>query len=177
MNRDPFPFLKAIKNILKQAPELKGTISVNFYGDCDSYNGIYLNEWIKNERLTSSVKIHGNILPGELDAIYMQADILLVFAQGQAKQIPAKIFEYMPYRASIIAVTEPDSDTAKLLENINSCKVTQSNIYEISELILEIYEDKKQGRLVSQIGEIELYSRKKQNKILVSECNRLANEK
>ncbi|MFT6834894.1 MAG: hypothetical protein ACJA0H_000927 [Francisellaceae bacterium] len=168
MNRDPFPFLLAIKNlIIKDIRK----ISVNFFGSCSSWKGIDMKKWLELNEISSYVTIHGTVDSDLLDEIYQDADILLVFAQGQPKQIPAKVFEYLPYSAPILCVSEKDADTTKLLSGIVSAYVVESDEKKIQKIILSI---QKKELSENNIDEIKFFSRVSQNKLLIKECDRFS---
>jgi hypothetical protein len=42
------------------------------------------------------------------------SNVLVNFAQGQRRQIPAKSYDYIAARRDILVITEPDSDVADL---------------------------------------------------------------
>ncbi len=174
MNRDPMPFLKAVKKIKDSKDELSGKLVVDFYGDCFEWGGNNLVNWIKDNGVEGSVILHGRVPVSELTEIYNGADMLLAFAQKQPKQIPAKIFEYIPYSGVILTVAESDSDTAKLINQGGLGRVSSDSIDEIYCSILDVYRDREavKGDTVS-LSKSE-YSRMSQNykliKILETAC-------
>ncbi len=166
MNRNPMPFLEAVREIKNAGGELAEKLIVDFYGDCRKWGGVDLVDWITENKLEEVVLLHGKISVDALGEIYQQADILLAFAQKQQKQIPAKIFEYIPYDGTVLAITESDSDTAKLLNN-DIGKAVDDSVDEIYDLLVNLYVSRKSVPSSSK----EVFSRGFQNKKLINLCN------
>jgi glycosyltransferase involved in cell wall biosynthesis len=117
MNRNPFPLFKAIK-VLSGNPEgYSQNIRLDLYGDCKTWNGTDLNEWISKNNLTDKIKIHSFVESEILDKILSNAHMLVNFAQNQILQIPAKTFEYLKYPAISLAITEKESAVSELMSD------------------------------------------------------------
>ena len=47
--------------------------------------------------------------PGELTAYMNASNVLINFAQGQARQIPAKSYDYLAWRRDVLTIAEPSA--------------------------------------------------------------------
>ncbi len=166
MNRDPIPFFNSIKKIVESADIPREKLVVEFYGDCRVWAGVDLFEWLKNEGLDDVILLKGIVSSDELPGIYKSSQILLAFAQGQPKQIPAKIFEYIPYAGDILTVTEDDSDTAVLLKEFNLGVSVNNQVDSIKKALNEIFKN----RYSSENKNKSEFSRGKQNSKLIELC-------
>ncbi|MFL0796109.1 MAG: hypothetical protein K6L73_01305 [Cellvibrionaceae bacterium] len=166
MNRDPIPFFLAIKKLIDLSIFERKELVVEFYGDCQLWNGIDLSEWLKSENLNDVIQLKGVIKGDLLPKIYCSADLLLAFAQGQPKQIPAKIFEYIPYSGRILAITEKESDTATLLGEYQLGLQADNLEESIVGAIRTIIDEGRQ----SMSERKSLFSREKQNLKLIELC-------
>ena len=172
MNRDPFPFLHAIRDVIEKVPAAADRLLVDFYGQCDSFANIPLGKWIDDNGLGENVRLRGNVDADQLDGIYRDAEVLLVFAQQQPRQIPAKIFEYMPYKTAILAIAENESDTARLLAGIDEYHVVESSTDEISRTLQDLMSVAGKPFPEAALEKIMFYSRQNQNRLLIDECRR-----
>jgi hypothetical protein len=140
MNRDPFPFLEALDRLLNQPKIDQALVEVIFAGDCHSYRGIVLHEWLAERKCRAVVKLRSRVDSDELKHLYQRATLLLNFAEGQSMQIPAKTFELLALGREILTFCEPTSDTASVVSGIDgvSC-VTSDDSGALSVALLDIY--------------------------------------
>lgn len=160
-NRNPFPFLKAIKTIIdgKLLPELE--IEVAFYGDCEYWNGENLREWIKHHDMETYVKLYPPVSREAIRDIMQKADILMNFCQGQPLQIPAKTFDYIGTGKKSLVITEKDSASAALILESGSGIVIDPNQGNIEETIVQFCRSLLEAD--ANIPDVAKYSRERQN--------------
>ncbi len=112
--RDPTQFFAAL-NALKQTGKIrKGQFKVilRATGHDDRYDRI-----IQDHDLQDIVILAPNVAYETALTEMLTVDGLLVFQASNCNhQIPAKIYEYMRARRPILALTDPEGDTAKTLE-------------------------------------------------------------
>ena len=177
MNRNPLPFFEALRLLIESGGIQPDRLSVYFYGDCNTWNEINLCEWVNNHHLHEIVHFMGNVQVEKLHQVYSSASLLLVFAQEQPLQVPAKIFEYIPYSATILAITEADSDTSNFLGANNLGVVSGPTQYEILTALKSIHH---QRNMPAPAGKNNLakikprYSRAAQNRVFIELCKELA---
>jgi hypothetical protein len=122
-NRDPFPFLAALEALLADPGVDASRIDVTFVGNCATYRGRSLPEWLAGKRAAAVVKLVPEIRPEELRPYMDAATVLLNFAQGQARLIPAKTFEHLASGREMLVICETDSDTGRLLSGIPGASI------------------------------------------------------
>jgi Glycosyl transferase 4-like domain len=180
LNRNPFPFLQALDDLLQGPNVAPDRIQVLFVGDCARYRDVLLADWLRGRRCEEIVTIRGPISADELHDVYRNATLLLNFAEGQRMQVPAKTFELLAQGRELMFFCEPTSDTASIVEGIEgiSC-VTSDGRERLQAALADIYRRHvAEGRLRSPSpSAIKRFSRAAQNEVfteLVQMTNRPA---
>lgn len=166
-NRNPFPLLYAIKNLIQRGDIDANHIALIFYGQCEKWQGINLRDVIHKAGLEGVVFINGHISSNELAVEIKKTDVLINFAQGQKNQIPAKSYEYMQSGKYSLVFTEPDSDTAMLVQaSETGIIVNESNLPEIESAVKYLYDKKMRNEdlFVFSPHKIKQFARQHQNK-------------
>ena len=122
-NRDPFPLLRAVRELVDDPEVDRSKVSVRLVGDCDRWNDISLTDWIEANRLQDCVHVEPWAAPDTVAQLMAEANVLIAFAQGQPLQIPAKMFDYLAARREILLIAEPDSDAAWLARQSDSARI------------------------------------------------------
>ena len=118
VNRDPFPFLEALEVVLARPDVEADRVTVTFVGDCSTYRGRSLANWLRGKRAERCVTLVSAVSHAELKPYMHAATVLLNFAQGQQRMIPAKTFEQLASGVELLTLCEPDSDTGRLLDGV-----------------------------------------------------------
>jgi glycosyltransferase involved in cell wall biosynthesis len=113
-NRNPFPFLEALADALAREKVKRDAIRCRLVGNCEEWKGVPLRPWIIEKGLEGVVEIVPFMSPAELRDVVAESNVLVNFAQGQKRQIPAKSYDYIAARRDVLVITEPDSDVADL---------------------------------------------------------------
>ncbi len=118
--RNPIPLLKALKE------EFAGTgekVKLTFVGNVSESVREFVRE---NEWLASRVEFPGYVSHSEVFGYYAAADVLVLIltntknAQGN---IPGKLFEYLSTGVPVLALGDPDGDSAKILKEAGGGEV------------------------------------------------------
>jgi Glycosyl transferase 4-like domain len=126
VNRDPFPFLEAVGDLVTQVGVDMSRIEIVFAGECDRYRGISLRGWLGDRPWRDAVTVLPFLGTTELVRLYERATLLLNFAEGQVMQIPAKTFELLALGRELLMLCEPQSDTAALVRGLRGVWCVQS---------------------------------------------------
>jgi hypothetical protein len=118
LSRNPFAFLGALDALLAEPGVDSQRISVRFIGDCETYRGQRLADWLRGRRCEAIVQLIAPVSVGELVPLLERATVHLNLAQHQPNQIPAKTFEHLASGREVLALCESDSDTARVLDGI-----------------------------------------------------------
>lgn len=118
--RDPVPFLIALKSAFLKAEK---KVLLSFVGKVSGQvvDFIKADPW-----LFSHVEFAGYLSHQEVFKFYAKANLLLLiltYTKNAKGNIPGKLFEYMATGRKIIALGDPDGDTAKIIKEANAGKV------------------------------------------------------
>ena len=107
--RDLRPVIAAIR----QLREAGTSIELDQVGAVD--NGPSLQAEIESLGLKDAVFLRGQLSYAETMRYMQAADIFLLPQPGTSLQIPGKIFEMLPFGKPVLALTDPDSATARIV--------------------------------------------------------------
>ena len=113
-NRNPFPFLESLNYVASQPGVSREKIQFTLVGNCEEWNGISLQSWVNDKGMRGIVRILPAVDLPELRGLIVSSNLLVNFAQGQPRQIPAKSYEYLAVGRDILIVAENTSDVAAL---------------------------------------------------------------
>ncbi len=101
--RDPSPLLDSLSRLIACGRLSVDRVRVCLIGDCAWAQGRSLQELARELGLESVVELIPPLPHAEALGRLAQSDILLLFAEGQPAQIPAKLFEYLHVGRPILA--------------------------------------------------------------------------
>jgi glycosyltransferase involved in cell wall biosynthesis len=153
--RNPMPLLKAMREEFSQE---KGEVKFTFVGRVSDQ----VREEIAGDSwLSAHVNFAGYVSHGEVFDYYKQADalaLILTNTKNAKGNIPGKLFEYMATTLPIMALGDPEGDSAKILEKSGAGKVlSHSDRVAIQISLRKLFE--RSGEAESATG-IEQYSRR-----------------
>ncbi len=115
VNRDPGPFLEAIRSIRPNGLSNGRSLRVRFIGRLGD-SSPRLEHLIRAGGLEGVVDLGGQIPYDESLRAMVQADVLLLLdSPGRKAGVPAKLYEYLGARRPILALGESDGDLAWVL--------------------------------------------------------------
>ena len=115
-NRDPRPFLEAVRDLGPDTLPGRRTLRVHFMGDVMD-NKQSLEDQISQWGLGGRVLISGQVPYLQAMREMVRADILLLLdSPGRRFGVPAKLYEYIGAGRPILALAELDSDVAWVLK-------------------------------------------------------------
>lgn len=145
-SRNPICFIQAVLNLINKNKIKKEELCINLIGGV-SIEDPGLWALLGNGKIKRLI----NIIPrvSYHDAIEYQknSDILLLIQPDFPLQVPRKLYEYLAFLKPILAVTEPESATARLIVGHEFGVVASNNVSEIESAILVLYEKWKNGLL------------------------------
>lgn len=140
-NRSPFPLLEAIVTAIREQRIAKQKIELVMVGDCRRCNGVDLVDWGRANSATEWLKVRDPVSTGELRDMISRVDVLINFAQGQKKQVPAKTFEYIAAGREMLVVAERDSDTWRVVDESKMGRLVEPNGHDgLSDVIRDLYQ-------------------------------------
>ncbi len=118
VNRDPFPFLSALERLLALDDTDASRVSATFVGNCESYRGVRLADWLRGKRCAALVRILPPVTTEVVEAMQAEASVLLNFAQASPFTVPAKTYEHMASGREVLVMCEAHSSTAQLISGV-----------------------------------------------------------
>ena len=148
--RDIRPFINALKRIKEYNSSLYEKLNILFFGNID-------NEEVRSKLLEiDKVKVSNRIPYKEALSYMINADILLLFGNKNSKQIPAKIYDYFGCKAYILVILGDENDPIlDVVRNLEKCKVSNNNIENINDGIIELTNRIINGNKSNEIEEYE----------------------
>jgi len=175
MNRNPIPMFEATNELILENKIERKKFIFDLYGQCDSWNGVNLIEWISQKGLCDVIQIHGHITQDEVTKKSLCSNVLVNFAQNQPMQIPAKTFDQIAVCKEILLVSEVNSDSAKLIGDNGFGRVSPSDKNSIKSTLEELYlfYVYENNSFSSKLSTRQSFSRVNQNHLYESIINRL----
>jgi glycosyltransferase involved in cell wall biosynthesis len=84
-----------------------------------------LESYVRDLGLAGIAHIREWIPHAEMQRILAQSDLLLLLAQRQPLQVPNKLYEYLGTGVPILAVTDADGETARMLHDVGGHYVVE----------------------------------------------------
>ncbi|MBX3260554.1 MAG: glycosyltransferase family 4 protein [Labilithrix sp.] len=107
--RDPRPFLEGLAQLVTSKALDPRDVEVHFLGGCDSREAV--ERAVADAGLAGAVTLHGVVDHEEAIRRMLTADVLVLLAQEQDYQIPAKLYEYLSAGRFVLAFTGGASAT------------------------------------------------------------------
>ncbi len=172
--RDPSQFFAALAELKQSGKICKGQFKVilRATGHDDFHSRL-----IAKNGLQDIIFLESSIAYETALAEMLTVDGLLIFqATNCNHQIPAKIYEYLRARRPILAFTDPEGDTAKLLLNAGLSSIAAlDNKNAITSLIANFIDKfDRQQNLIAADNAITQHSRQSRTKLLVEILNEIS---
>jgi len=136
-SRDGTVLISAVKQCIKQNPDLKDCIKFNFYGTCDAATA----KCIASFPYPDIVEFHGKISRAE-SIKKMNSSSCLILIQNReffsSETIPSKLYEYMHTGRPILALTYHNSEIDKILHDGGHFSVPADKLQDICDEIAQI---------------------------------------
>lgn len=115
LGRDPRPFLTALAELRKGPRWPRNDVVVEFVGECRWFRGESIEAMAIELGLQSVVQFHDRVPFAQIDRFLCRADILLLLAQRQPRQVPNKLYDYLGSGRHVLAFVDSDGETATML--------------------------------------------------------------
>ncbi len=152
---------KVIEELLTENPQFKESFKLVLAGNV---NDAIISQINKFQFLSERTITLGYIQHKQLMEEYSLASALLLLQNKSANSdghIPAKFFEYLGTGIPILAIGNPQSDLAKLLDRYKSMKISEpENERLMKETLLSIFSSFRGGKSTKQPEDPSVFSRK-----------------
>ena len=143
LSRNPANFFRAITLLLREKRIPENEILIRLVGGCSTAGET--GSILETEVLKHVVEITPRVSHSIALQYQMMADALLIFQTGFPLQIPRKLYEYMSLRKPVLAITEPKSATARVVEESKVGIVADQSVEAITDAVSRLYELWKTG--------------------------------
>lgn len=126
-HRNPEPLLKIFSNLIKCGSISKDCFEIHFWGRLGNWGSRSLSEIVQNFGLEGLVFAHGQVSYNESLMLMKSIDVLLLFAENQPLQIPAKTYEYLFAKKPVLAFVDFGSATHFLIKNFKQVYSTSKS--------------------------------------------------
>lgn len=137
-SRTPLPLLQALYELVREGKISETRISVVLVGGI-GVTDRKLKELLQTKELQKTVKLIPRLPYKEAMEYQLHADVLLLIQPGFPLQVPRKLYEYMAMRRPVLALTEAESATARIVQDCRMGKVVDNIAAKIKPVLLEMY--------------------------------------
>lgn len=121
--RSAEPFLRGMRLWLDRTSLQSSQVAARFVGDSEDAEAVRVAGEME---LCSTVRFEGAVPRGVALGMMQQEYVLLLIANNQPYQIPAKVYDYLAMNRRILAITERGSATGRLLSGRPGCVVAET---------------------------------------------------
>jgi len=171
--RDPRAFFAAVAELVSEGGIQSGDLTIILRA---TGHDQYYIKMLKKYGLEDVVVLRAALPYKEALAEMLSADGLLVFQAANCNhQIPAKVYEYLRAQRPILALTDPEGDTARLLQQFGFSHIARlPDKEDIREKLVAFLEAiRSRSALVPALEKVQEYSRAsgaEKLSTLLSEC-------
>ena len=123
--RDPRAFLQAVRAVASEYESAGQPLRVDLFVNERWVGDRSLESYVRDLGLAAIAHIREWIPHAEMQRILAQSDLLLLLAQRQPLQVPNKLYEYLGTGVPILAVTDAEGETARMLHDVGGHYVVE----------------------------------------------------
>jgi glycosyltransferase involved in cell wall biosynthesis len=124
LNRNPVGLFQALSKLIAAGRLQRERVLVRFIGDCERVGDRSLSAMVAEYGLEGIVEVIPPVTYPKALEYLAASDVLLMFAEGQPLQIPAKTFEFLFMKRRVLAIC--DGATARILKELQAGAVVTS---------------------------------------------------
>lgn len=128
LDRDPRPLFRAASQVIRAHRQTPETFAIELMGDVEALDGVPIPQMAAEEGIESFVHIRKRGSRREALEFLASASMLVLLPQDSDVAIPAKLFEYMRFDASLMVLATPWSATARLLQGVDAGVVAPDDV-------------------------------------------------
>jgi hypothetical protein len=173
LDRDPRPFLRAVE-VLRARHRLDGeTLKVCFMGRPARIEGIALEEWAARFGLKACFEQRDFGTRQDALTLIGSSAVGVLFQGENRTQIPAKLFDYVPFPVWILALVGQESATHEILRDTDAIVLDLDDEMGIAAALSDCFTRFVSGERPTPIGNSPRFSRKHQTEQLAALLERV----
>jgi len=139
LDRDPRTLFEALATVVAARGLRPSQIGIEFLGHIGNIDGTTLEQRAQAAGVADFVRVRPARPRSEALTFLAGSSLLVMLPQDADMAIPGKIYEYMRFDAWMLALAEPESATARLLQGSTAHVVSDSDIAGIAAVIDQCY--------------------------------------
>ncbi len=159
LDRNPATLFTALKRVVEARGLTPQDIGIEFMGAVERTDGRTLEDRAREEGVEAFVTVHSTRTRTEALKFLSQASMLVMLSQDSDMVIPGKLYEYMRFEAWLLALADPWSATARLLEGSAADVVPGADPEAIARIISKRYDAYLAGERAVPLAIDERFSR------------------
>ena len=125
--RDPRAFLQAVQMVSGEYEAAGKPLRVELFVNEPWVGDVSLESYVRDLGLTGVAHLREWVPHAEMQRILAESDLLLLLAQRQPLQVPNKLYEYLGTGVPILAVTDADGETARMLHDVGGHYIVEQD--------------------------------------------------
>jgi hypothetical protein len=167
LGRDPRPLFRGLARAVHRLELQPQDLEVEFVGDVDQYGGMPMTEVARECGVAAFLKLRGRVDRRAALRFMSNCHMLVSLPWGDTMSVPAKIFEYMRFRAWLLVFAEQGSALADLLHGTGADVVDPRDEVAIEAAIVKRYQEFRGGEAPPPFAGIERFGRRYQAQLLI----------
>lgn len=173
--RNPMPLLEGLRLLTEDRTIDASRVHLTMVGDCRQWRGIDLSKWVSHYGLGETVTIGPAVSKDEVRQLTVASNVLANFSQGQKAMIPAKLFEQIAARRTVLLFAECDSESARCVEQVPDIIRLDEDPVKVRDTLRDLYDRyvRGQGHLAGGLVDVSAFSRSRSNDTFLSSISRI----
>ena len=171
--RDPRPFLRGLRRFVENMTTVPLDVRVVFVG-ADTYEGIPLASIAQGEGVGALFHASGPVSRREALVLSGRAAVNVVLQQNAKGSIPSKVYDYVQFPCSIVALGHPQDAIGRLLEGTSAFVIDPAKPADIAEALERSYAQWKSGERPEPLNADGRFDGSRQLEQMLDEIQRLA---
>jgi hypothetical protein len=167
IDRDPRILFRAMAHVIKTLKLSPARMCLEFVGHVERYGETSLRDIAADEGIADFLSTTPPMPRSQLKQYLAHVTMLVSLPQEVASAIPAKIFEYVRQGAWILALAQPQSATASLLQGTQADIVEPNDVLGIAEVIQRRYKQFETGERPAPVDSTGRFARSHQARLLL----------
>jgi glycosyltransferase involved in cell wall biosynthesis len=143
LNRSLTTTIHGMRAFLESHPEARAAMKLRVAGVIGQEHGVRFRDEVIEAGLGESIEVLGNLSGTEALALINRSHLALVLAQGQEKQVPAKLYECVALGVPTLVIAEPTSAAASEANRVSAMTCSPND----SDTICQVLEGLWAGRI------------------------------
>jgi hypothetical protein len=167
LDRDPGPLFTAVRQLIDRHRLTPQQLGVVFVGHVSHTSAGPTRQLAEQAGISEYVELLPARPRGDLPRILARAAVLISLGQDSHMAIPSKVFEYMQFKAWLLAMAEPHSATAQLLKGTHADVVSGSDVAKLAEVLENRWQCFARGERPAALASNVQFSRRYQAGLLL----------